>query len=126
MKGVLKPLAKTVLIPLELKTSASATDAAIQKKIFGSSMATLTISNEEMNDIMKIAKSLEDFGLLIKSISETIKNETKKQKGRFLSIFPGTLAATLLVNLLTSKGKIRVSEGTIEQVKIFNATSSLN
>ena len=53
-----KPLAKIVLIPLRLTTAASATDAAIHKKMFGSGMAKLIISNEEMNDIMKIVKML--------------------------------------------------------------------
>ena len=60
MKHVLKPLTKRVLIRLRLTAAASATDAAIQKKSFGLSMTTLLISNEEMDDIVKIAKSLED------------------------------------------------------------------
>ena len=75
--NVLKPLAKGVLIPLGLTAVASVTDAAIYKKMFGSRVTTLTISNEEMNDIIKIINSLEEFGLLIKSINETIKNEPK-------------------------------------------------
>ena len=103
MEDVLKPLAKSILIPLRLTAAASATDAAIQKKIFGSYMTTLIISNEEMNDIMKI-KSLEDAGSLIKGVSETIENEEKEQKGGFLVMFLGTLGARLLVNLLTGKG----------------------
>ena len=49
-----------------------------------------------MQNIMKILKSLEESGLLVKGISETIKNETKEQKGRFLSMLLGTLAASLL------------------------------
>ena len=84
MKNALKPLAKSVKIPLVLTATASAMDAAIHKKIFGSGVTTLIISNKEMNDIMKIVKSLEEFGLLIKGISETIKNEAKKQKGLVL------------------------------------------
>ena len=80
IKSILKPLAKIVLIPLGLTASASATDAAIQNKIFGSGMTTLIISNEEMNDIMKIVKSLADVALLAKGVSETIKNESKKPK----------------------------------------------
>ena len=75
--NVLKTLAKSVLIPLELTLAASATDSAIHKKIFGSGVTTLIISNEEMNDTMKIVKSLKESGLLIKGVSETIKNETK-------------------------------------------------
>ena len=74
---VLKPLAKSVLIPLGLTSAASATDPAIHKKMFGSGIKTLTISNEKMNDIIKIVKSLEESGLLIKGVSETIENEGK-------------------------------------------------
>ena len=77
--NVLKPLAKSVLIPLVL-TAASAADAAIYKKMFGSGFTTLIISNEEINDIMKIVNCLEESGLLIKDVGETIKNEAKEQK----------------------------------------------
>ena len=56
MKNILKPIAKSVLIPLGLTAEASTTDAAIHKKMFGSGVTTLIISNEEMNDVMKIAK----------------------------------------------------------------------
>ena len=66
MKNVLKPLAKSVLIPLGLTAAVSATDAVIQKKIFGSGITTLIISNKEMNDIMKIIKSLEYAGFVDK------------------------------------------------------------
>ena len=59
MKNVLKPSAKSVFIPLGL--TASVTDKAIRKKIFGSGLATLIILNEEMNDIMKIVKSLKNL-----------------------------------------------------------------
>ena len=72
MKNVLKLLAKSVFIPLGLTVAASATDVAIHKKMFESGITI--ISNEEMNDIMKIVKSLEESGLLIKGVSETIKN----------------------------------------------------
>ena len=80
MKSVLKPLAKSVLTPLGLTPAASATDAAIHKEIFGSGRpldlasrtVTLTISNGQMNDTMKIVKPLEESGLLIKGVSETI------------------------------------------------------
>ena len=81
MKNVLKPLAKSVLIPLEL-TAAAATDAAIHKNTFGSGTVTLIISNEERNDIIKIVKSIEESGLLIKGVSKTIENEAKKTKRR--------------------------------------------
>ena len=69
---------KSVLIPLGLTAAASATDAAIHKKMFGSGVTTLVISNEEMNDIMKIVKSLEEFGLLIKGASKTIENKARE------------------------------------------------
>ena len=78
IKNVIKPLAKSVLIPLGLAAAASAADAGIHKKILGSghpSSTTLIISNDEMKDIIKIVKSLEDSGLLFKGISETIENE---------------------------------------------------
>ena len=76
--NLLKPLAKRVLISLEFTAAAAATDAAIYKKGFGSGMTPLIISNEEMNDIMKIIKSLEKYGLLLKGISETSKIEAKE------------------------------------------------
>ena len=86
MKNVLTPLAKSILILLGLTAAALATDAAIHKKMFGSGNTTLIISNEEMNNIMKIVKSLEESGLLIKEVSETIKNEAKEPKVGFLSM----------------------------------------
>ena len=70
MKNVLKPLAKSVLIPLGLTAAASASDKAIHKKMFGSGNTTLIISNEKMDDIMKIIKSLKESGLLVKGISK--------------------------------------------------------
>ena len=98
------PLAKNVLAPLGITAAASAIDAGIQKKIHGSGTTTLIISNEEMNDIMKIVQALEDSNILLKGVTKTIKNETKEQKGRFLSMLLGTLGASLLGNLLSGKG----------------------
>ena len=66
-----------------------------------------------MSDIMEIVQSLENSGLLIKGISETIKNKAKKQKGKFLGMLLGTLDASLLWNLLTGKGVMRAGESTI-------------
>ena len=119
MKNVLTPTAKSVLLPLELSAGMSAADAAIQKTIYGSGATALIISNEEMEDIMKIVKSLEESGLLVKRISETIKNETKKQKGRFLPMLLGTLATSLLENALTGKRVIRASGGVIRAGQDF-------
>ena len=58
--------------------------------MFGSSTTTLIISNEEMNDIMKIVKSLEEYGLLITAVNETIKTEAEEQKGGFISMLLGS------------------------------------
>ena len=75
IKNMIKPLAKSVLIPLGLTAAASAADAGIHKKILGSgNMTTLIISNDEIEDIIKIVKSLEDSGLLLKGVSETVQN----------------------------------------------------
>ena len=117
--NVLKLLAKSFLIPLQLSAPASATNAAIHKKMTGSGRTTLIISNEEMNDIMKTVKSLEKYGLLIKDVSQTIKNEAKEQKGGFLGILLGTLGASLLGNLLIGKGTIRAGEGTVRAGQDF-------
>ena len=80
--------------------------------MLGSGATTLTISNEEMNDIIKIVKSLKDSGVILKGVSETIQHEAKEQRGGFLSMLLGTLGASLLGNLLTGgKGVIRAGEG---------------
>ena len=62
-------------------------DANIQKKIHGSGTTTLIISNEEMNDVMKMVQALEDSNILLKGVNKTIKNKTKEQKGGFLSMY---------------------------------------
>ena len=122
IKSVIKSLAKSVLIPLGLTAAVSAADAGIHKKILGSGKANnnntiLIISNNEMDDILKIVKSLEDSGVLLKGVSELIKHEAKEQRGEFLSMLLGTLEASLLGDLLTKnlsgKGVIRAGEGTI-------------
>ena len=108
------PLAKKVLASLRITDAASAIDAAIQKKNnkkHGSGTTTVIISNEEMNDIMKIVQDLEDFSILLKEVTKTIKNETREQKGGFLSTLLGTLGASLLGNLLAGKGIVRDGSG---------------
>ena len=107
VRNVFKPLAKSAIIPLGL-TAAAATDAAIHKKMFRSGMTTLLNSDEDM----KIVKSLEESGLLIKDVSQTIKHEAKGQKV-YLGMLLGTLGARLLGNLLTGKGTIRAGKKTI-------------
>ena len=85
------PLAKNILAPLGITAAASTIDAGIQKnkkqknkkqKKHGSGTTTLIISNQEMNDIMKVAQTLEDSNFLVKGVTGTIKNETKKTKRR--------------------------------------------
>ena len=103
-------------------------------------MTPLIISNHEIHDIIKIVKSLEDSGILLKGVTETVQNEVKEQKRGFLSILFGTLGASLLGSLLTGKGIHRtgkgkgrgikrVSEGFLEIIIIkwiFNTASSFN
>ena len=77
------------MIPLGLTAAESTTDAAIQKNIFGSRMTTLIISDAEMDDIMKIVKSLQESGLLIKGVSETIQNELGALAANFMGKYGG-------------------------------------
>ena len=100
-------LADNVLAPLGMTAATSAIDAGFQKKIHGSGTTTLIISNEEMNDIMKIVQALEDSNILLKAVTKTIKHEAKEQKGGFLRMLLGTLGASLLGNLLAGKEIVR-------------------
>ena len=120
ISNVIKPLAKSVLIPLGLNAAASAADAGIHKKILESGNnrhsssvlhITLIISNDEINDIIKILKYLEDSSLLLKGVTETVQYEVKEQKGGFLSMLLGTLGASLLGNLLAGKGINKKGKG---------------
>ena len=96
LKSIIKPL-----VLLGLTAASSVIDAGVQKKMYGFGTTILVISNEEMNDIMKIVQALEDSNILLKGVTKTIKNETKEQKGGFLSMLLGTLGASLLGDLLT-------------------------
>ena len=115
------PLLKSVIKPLGmsgLTAAASATDAAINKKVLGSgNHATLITSNDDVQDLLKIVKSLEDKGILLDGITETVKNKVKEQRGCFLSMLLGTLGASLPGDLLTKNlsgiGVIEAGEGTI-------------
>ena len=100
------------MIPLWLTAAASAADAGTHKKILGSghnNTTTLIKSNDEMEDIIKILKSLKDSGL--KCVTETVQNEVKEQKGGFLRMLLGTLGASFLRNLLTGWGVNRAAKG---------------
>ena len=101
------PLIKNILDLLGITAAPSAIAAGIQKKIHGSGTTTLIILNEEMNDIIKIVQALENSNILLKGFTKTIKNESKEQSGRFLSMLLGTLGASLLGNLLAGKGIVR-------------------
>ena len=107
------PLAKNVLSPLGLTVVMSAIDGSIQKKMHGSGVK-LIIEEKDMKDIMKMIEALENSGILLKGVSKTIQNETKEQRGGFLSMLFGTLGASLLGNLLTGgKGIMRASDGIV-------------
>ena len=117
---VAMPLAKNVLAPLGLTAAMSAINGSIKKKMLGSGTTTLIISNDEMNDIIKIVKSLEDSGVLLKGISETIQHEAKEQKEGFLSMLLGTLGASLLENLLSGGNcLIRAGEGIKKKLNLL-------
>ena len=110
------PLAKNILPPLGIIAAASAIDAGIQKKKKkkkkkGSGRTTLIISNKEMNDIRKIVQAFEDPNILLKGVTKSIKNETKGQKGLFLTMLLGSLGDSLLDNLLAGKGIVRNGSG---------------
>ena len=106
LKSVIKSLGLLVII-----AASSAIDAGVQKNIYGSGTTTLVISNEEMNDIIKIVKAVEDSGILLKGVT----NETKEQKSGFLSMLLGTLGNSLISDLLIKnlpgKGTLRAEEG---------------
>ena len=78
--------------------------------MLGSVNTTLIISNNEMEDLIKIIRSLEDSGLLLKGVTETNQKEVKEQKGGFLSMLLGTLGPSLLGNLLTGQGVYRAGK----------------
>ena len=115
------PLLKFVIKSLGmlgLTAAASATDAAINQKILGSgNHATLIIYNNDMKNLLKIVKSLEDSGISLDGVTETVKDEVKEQKGGFLSMLLGTLGVSLVGDLLTKyllgRGAIRAGEGRI-------------
>ena len=125
------PLMK-VALPLGLTAAMSAIDGSIQKKIHGSGATKgagvkLIIEQEDMKDIMKIIKALENSNILLKGVSKTIKNETKEQRGGFLSMLLGTLGASLLGNLLTGgKGIMRAGDGIVRAGEGSGSKKNLN
>ena len=108
---VVVPLAKNILASLGITAAASLIDAVIQKKIHGSGLTTLIISNEKMNEIMEIIQALEDSNILLKRATKTIKNDINEQKGGFLGMILGTLGASSLGNMLAEKRIVRAGSG---------------
>ena len=113
------PLAKNILALLGITVASSAVDVGIQKKIHGSGTTILIISNKEMKDIMKIVQALENY-LLLKGVTEIIKNETKEQNGGFLGTLVGTLGSILLGNL-SGKRIVRASSENKKGKRIVRA-----
>ena len=114
---VAMPLAKNALAPLGLSAAMFAIDGSIKKKMLGSGTTTLIISNDEMDDILKIVKFPENSDVLLKGVSKIIQHEAKEQRGGFLGMLLGTLGAFLLGDVLSKglsgKGVIRAGKGTI-------------
>ena len=109
LKPVIKPLGM-----LGLTAAASATDATINKNILESrDRTTLIVSNDDMQYHLKIVKSLENSGLLLDGITDTVKNEVREQKGGFPSMLLGILGESLSGDMLAGRGVIRAGEGTI-------------
>ena len=101
---------------LGLTAAASATDPAINKKLLGSgNHTTLVISNDDMQDLLKIIKSLKNSGVLLDGITETVKNEVKEQRDGFLSTLLSVLGASLLTSMLSGKSVIRAGEGSLKK-----------
>ena len=126
MKNVTKPLATSVLIPLGLPVAVLEYSRMLEyiKKILGYGTKTLIISNDEMKDIIKIVKSFEDSGLLLKGVRKTIQNEAKEQKRGFLSMLLGSECASLLGNILAGnvirrEGFVRAGYGSSIKNKDF-------
>ena len=94
-----------------------------KKKIHGPGTTALIVSDKEMNDIMKNVQALEDSKILLKEVTKTIKNETKEDKGGFLSTLLGTLGTSLLGNILAGKGIVRAGSGNKKGKRIVRAGS---
>ena len=113
MKNVIKRSAKSVFIPLGLTDTASTVDAGIHKTIIVPGRLSelerqtkkLIISDEEMNDILKIIESFEESSLLMKGVTKTIENETKEQSANNIGILLTTLKGNSLGYMLPGKGR---------------------
>ena len=105
-------MAKNILAPLGITAAASVVDAGIKKKIHGPGTTTIIISNEEINDIIKVVQVLKDSNILLKGgVTKIIKNETKEPKGEFLGMLLETFGASALGNMLAGKRIVRACYG---------------
>ena len=118
VKSVFTPLAKSALVPLRLPEAALAIIAVILNKVFGS-WTKLVSLNEEIDDIRKIVKSIDDAGLLSKGVSETVENEIREQKGGFLGTLAASLGSSSSGNILVGKEVIRAGEEVIRPGESF-------
>ena len=114
IKNIIKPLAKSLPVPLRLTAAAPPPDASFLQIILVSRTTPLTISNKEKEDIKKIIRYFEEFDLLIHYVSKRIKNETSEEKGGFLGTLLCRLDTSLLVTMLTRKGVIKTGERVIQ------------
>ena len=114
IKNIIKPLAKSLPVPLRLTAAAPPPDASFPQIILVSRTTPLTISNKEKEDIKKIIRYFEEFDLLIHYVSKRIKNETSEEKGGFLGTLLCRLDTSLLVTMLTRKGVIKTGERVIQ------------
>ena len=114
IKNIIKPLAKSLPVPLRLTAAAPPPDASFLQIILVSRTTPFTISNKEKEDIKKIIRYFEEFDLLIHYVSKRIKNETSEEKGGFLGTLLCRLDTSLLVTMLTRKGVIKTGERVIQ------------
>ena len=114
IKNIIKPLAKSLPVPLRLTAAAPPPDASFLQIILVSRTTPLTISNKEKEDIKKIIRYFEEFDLLIHYVSKRIKNEASEEKGGFLGTLLCRLDTSLLVTMLTRKGVIKTGERVIQ------------
>ena len=114
IKNIIKPLAKSLPVPLRLTAAPPPPDASFLQIILVSRTTPLTISNKEKEDIKKIIRYFEEFDLLIHYVSKRIKNETSEEKGGFLGTLLCRLDTSLLVTMLTRKGVIKTGERVIQ------------
>ena len=112
--------------------STSATGSAVQRKMFRKGVVrvgkgiTLVISNEDMDDIIKIIKSLENSGVLIDVVNETVKDEIKKQEGGYFGMLLQNLGASLLGNMVTGKDVLRAGKGVVRAGIVYNNVDNVD